>query len=237
MMSNDSKNARFPAARDICRLLVFCLVFALTFAKSLAADTSLPELFSKPVIQEAPSAEFKEVSSELRGIHEFSGNFSQEKKVAGLSRALQSSGTFRFLTPEGLCWRIRKPFYSDLLVSDEEMVQKDENGRKEKLFTENAAVIRGFSKIFLAAFAGETKRLSKQFDTFFSGSKEAWQLGFRPKSSQTAKFISYIILHGAKTTEGLTIVDGGGDTTTIRFSDVRVSRKASDTPFARCLSE
>jgi hypothetical protein len=207
-------------------------------SEALSQQASVfPEVFKHPVLKKSPPLEFVEVTDSLRGIQSFSGQFVQEKQISGLSRSLRSSGSFDFVATQGLCWRIRTPFYSDLLVSEEEMVQRDQDGVKEKLFTENAAVIRGFTRIFLSAFAGETERLARRFDTYFEGTADKWSLGFRPKELQTSKFISYIMLHGAKTTEGITIVDGGGDTTLITFSEVEVSRQLPDAETKSCFSE
>ncbi len=198
----------------------------LLFLVLAAPSLSLADVWQQPVDISQPSSAFEKVTKEMQAIAAFQGRFLQKKEVRALRRPLTSEGTFLFTADDGLCWKTEKPFASDVVVTPDRIFQRGAGGEAEDLFTDNAAVLRGFTAIFLGAFSGRADRLAKKFTVYFQQAGETWQLGFQPKGGGARKMLKHILLSGKTHVSALEIVDANEDRTVIQFSDVSVNPQA-----------
>ena len=73
------------------------------------------------------------------------------------------------------------------------------------------------SRVFRAMLGADTAALQDYFDISVQGDVGQWDIRFKPRQAQLAKFLTGMQLSGGHFVDSITINEAGGDSTLIRF--------------------
>lgn len=181
----------------ICTLTA--LLLGVISASAIAADlsTRIKERLSQPEV--------------LRG------QFEQSKQVAGFKKPLISKGDFLVARERGVLWSTRSPFASELKLSRDEIVAR-QNG--EVVFRLNASKepsVRIINGLLFSLLNGDITGLSELFQMDGSINGKSWQLELTPKQATLGKIMRKIELSGDQFVRRIDLDEANGDQTHIRF--------------------
>jgi outer membrane lipoprotein carrier protein len=161
--------------------------------------------------------ELIERQSMLRTVH---ASFVQEKYDPMLGRPITSKGDFYFKVGSGVRWE-----YEDVLVVYDGKVlyvYSPETGEAEK--------IRG-KQGFMGPLAFDLNELSKEYDMEASREGESIKLRLRPKKDMPFESIELVFKGQEAFPSEVSITETIGDTSSIRFDDVKLNAQFSDEMF------
>lgn len=159
-----------------------------------------------------------ELSVRSAQLHAASGSFRQKRSIQQLPVALNSSGTFRYSSSEGINWRTLKPVESALSISEQGLVI---DGRDQPLDSTL------FARLILKIFLGDVSALKEYFLIDAAGNSESWIIQLSPATEAVALQYESIQITGAEFTESLLLKEASGDSTQIDFYDVSISPVAN----------
>ncbi|MBL8024190.1 MAG: outer membrane lipoprotein carrier protein LolA [Elusimicrobia bacterium] len=211
--------------RQSCFLYQALLVSTLCFGlvKPVLSFTE-QELFSSPVQGETVSAHFQFVIESLSTVRFVRADYSETKKMKLLSHPLQSNGKIIFSPTQGLYRKMEKPFSMEILINQQEFVQRDSIGDINRVHIKSVAPAKAFINFFVSLLGGDQKYWKTHFDVYFLGTHENWWIGFLTKrESPIARHLSRVILQG----EGaqfnvVTLVEQNGDRTVTTYSQQHI---------------
>lgn len=172
---------------------------ALFSALVLAAAASEPSPLTLETVTERLAS-----PTVLRGL------YSQTKKVAVLSRPLESSGRF-ILSDRGLYWQQEKPFNWVLIADGERLAQQMADGPLTQIDGSRLPMVLSFSKIFLNLFRGEHADLETHFSIEFEAQTDTWEIGLTPTGELLSAAIHEINLEGRKHIDRITVIGNSSD--------------------------
>ena len=88
--------------------------------------------------------------------------FSQQRKIAILSKPLLSEGQFLYRENVGICWAINKPFPATLVLTDSAIIQKDDNGSEHIIDASKNPIIAELTGLFSSIFAGNSQKICQR---------------------------------------------------------------------------
>ncbi len=168
----------------------------------------------------AADADLALVQQRVAKVAVLRGDFTQEKRVAGFRNPLRSQGRFVLARDRGVVWSTSKPFPSEMVVTRERIysVQRD-GSRRIELDGSKQPALRGVNLMLLALVAGDLQALAARFDAKANALPgQGWTLTLTPKTAALRKAFARIELQGDRYVRKTTIVEAGGDTTTLAFS-------------------
>lgn len=149
------------------------------------------------------------------------GRFVQRRHLAGLTRPLESSGTFVFARGSGIDWHTLQPFDSQFLLTGSRITQRDEGGVSLQIEAAEQPALAVVSRVFFALFELDLERLSQDFELYGeSVGNGGWVLGLKPRTDALGGVFRQAIVRGAAAVSRLTLEDGNGDASEIEFQDV-----------------
>lgn len=167
---------------------------------------------------QVPAAGIADIGKVLTPAPMVCGAFTQSKWLKALARPLVSRGRVVFVSGTGVLWQITSPFPSRLLFKTEAVIRWDENDVPKPTGFGQFPQFRALSDVFFAVFDGDTSRLATAFDASATVGPDTWTLTLKPRDKGFAARISDIDVSGGRYVEELTITEGQGDRTAIRFS-------------------
>lgn len=149
------------------------------------------------------------------------GRFVQRRHLAGLTRPLESSGTFVFARGSGIDWHTLQPFDSQFLLTGSRITQRDEGGVSLQIEAAEQPALAVVSRVFFALFELDLEKLSQDFELYGeSVGNGGWVLGLKPRTDALGGVFRQAIVRGAAAVSRLTLEDGNGDASEIEFHDV-----------------
>ena len=145
--------------------------------------------------------------------------FHQQKTIQGLSRPLESSGSFLYSKNHGVCWRTKRPFPFDFVVIEAGIIRRDGDAQETFYRKDQDPVIEGVSNIFLSLFRSRFDEMDDAFDLYHLEQGSNWQVGLKAKHAELAKFVNRMVLSGNKHITEI-LIYSGNDKTRVRFSGV-----------------
>ena len=140
----------------------------------------------------------KELASELPEINSVECKFKQEKQLKNLQKPIVSSGNFKFIKDEGVCFETLSPVKSTVSYTNKEYKQ--------------------INDIILAVSNKKYSKIDREFDFFYSSDNGHWKLRLEPKQgAKTEKYIEFILVEGSKQIEKTVIATKDGNKTTQWF--------------------
>jgi hypothetical protein len=150
------------------------------------------------------------------------GRFVQRRHLAGLTRPLESSGTFVFARGSGIDWHTRQPFDSQFLLTGSRITQRDEGGVSLQIDAAEQPALAVVARVFFALFELDLDALSQDFELYGEGAGEAaWVLGLKPRTEALAGVFRQAQVRGASAVTRVTLEDGNGDASEIEFHEVQ----------------
>lgn len=198
---------------------------------ALCAQDAAPErpaVLAKQIdLERAPEA-FKRVNAELRKAGVVRAEFSEEKRIPRMKRALASSGEIVFSGARGLYRRTTAPSEQELIVTRKGIEQRTPSG-VERFDLEKQPVARAFVDAFLLVFSGDERALAAQFELAFEGTFEQWSMGLVPRKEPLGKLIAYIVVSGkgAEIAE-ITVVETSGGRTLTKWTRVVLGKALTE---------
>ena len=180
----------------------------------------------------------------LRAALGSSASWTMERRLAGSSRALVSTGVVDCVAGEGISWRVLHPFQSTVEMTTNAMVFVDEDGRREKPLGEmpHYDEIRSRADAFAR---GDTAAFDGLFELSASSFPDGgWTLAMKPAVRAMRRLVESVSLSGGAELTNAVLRTGGGGVSTIRFSAIvgengrgaaPTGASASRTRFARGL--
>lgn len=172
----------------------------------------------------APEAEDTSILKNLLGeqvsVDFLEGEFEQSKYIADLDTTLDSSGTFSFVTDEGLRWNIREPVPTNLRITPTEIVEEQEGEEVMRMDVDEQPMTRAISEVFFAIFGGDWEALAERFTIRPLQEESPWRLELEPKGELLKSYLSSIELQGSEYLEVLILSENNGDRTRIQLNNV-----------------
>jgi hypothetical protein len=193
------------------------LLAAMLLLGACAAGQAAP-LFEQPTDARAIGAALDGISRELRGAQTLRGRYSQRKTLRELPRPLLAEGSFLFVRDRGVVWRTETPFVSELVITSDALVQR-QNGSSQRLSAEQQPAIRLVGQIFFAVFSLDFATLEQMF-RLHGGAQGGgqWALGLRPL--QVAGSLREIEVRGDTQVRRVILREDAGDLTEIELREV-----------------
>jgi len=185
-------------------VLMFCLTFSL-FAG----------LFESPVTKES-NAQVIQMFTAISQKSTVRVTFVQTKVMKALKKPLVAEGSLVFVKSKGLIWNQRVPYPEMTIIkSDGTIRYRNDSGRE--VIQKNGGADQ-INTMMNALFAGNMGELKKQFEIYFIGEKDQWNLGLLPKKEAIKKGLEKMTVICSKS--GIVseiFMVGSGGTTSIRF--------------------
>jgi outer membrane lipoprotein-sorting protein len=200
--------------------MILLLVLALSMSLSMAA------VFDHPV----NATSKQELSSALLQMtrHDVvTGDFKQTKSIKKLNRDFVSTGTFRISKTSGIVWKTKKPFPSELTVSDAGFSERNVNGQVRVISSNDNPVFAQFSKTIQAVVSGNLSELETNFNIFCEKTSNVYTVVLVPREKAVQKVIANIVMDVSENLEKVVITDGEGSPVVYEFSNQKTSNENS----------
>jgi hypothetical protein len=139
-----------------------------------------------------------------------SGRFAQVREIKQAGITLRSEGSFSISKSAGIKWATEKPFSSTVTLSPDTAPVGGEVAKQM------AAIVQGL-------LVQDYRALSKYFSVTRSKKKNGFEVLLKTTDETIAKVFSEIVITGEKHINAVTLSNRQGDTTTIKFTDIRES--------------
>lgn len=201
---------------------------ALFLALTTGAAASAATVFDHPVTAAELTQTLAPITGTLRGARTLHGAFTQRKTLKELPRPLLAEGTFLFVREHGILWRTTAPFVSELVITREALLQRDDgDAAGMRLSADSNPAVRQVSQIFMAVFGLDFAALERIFTLYGERQKTRWTLGLRPRDKAMAGAMQDIVVKGAAQVSRVTLRDSQGGITEITL---RGTVSSSDPP-------
>jgi hypothetical protein len=163
-----------------------------------------------------------ETARSIAGAKVVRGRFVQRRHLAGLTRPLESTGTFLFARGSGIDWHTEQPFDSQFLLTSSRITQRDEGGVSLEIDAAEQPALAVVSRVFFALFALDLEALSNDFELYGERVGDTgWILGLKPRTEALASVFRQALVRGNSSVSRVTLEDGNGDASEIEFQGVQ----------------
>lgn len=149
------------------------------------------------------------------------GDFQQSKQLQMFNAPLISEGTFLLSHQKGLIWSQKTPFPVSLVLAKDKLRQQFDGQAAEVIEASDNPMVFYFSHLFLSLFKGDLHALESQFKMTLTEQADTWSLQLTPKQAPLDKVFKNIVITGNEQIEKLTLLELSGDSSTIKFSNIR----------------
>lgn len=143
-----------------------------------------------------------------------------ERRFAGSTRTLVSTGLVSCAVGRGIVWDVRHPFPSSVTMTTNAMVFVDEEGRREKSLDDlpHYAEIRKMTDAFVA---GDSKAFDGVFDLAAATTEDGgWTMTLTPEVRAMRRLFASVELSGAETITNAVLRTEDGGSSVIRFTEL-----------------
>jgi outer membrane lipoprotein-sorting protein len=185
-----------------------------------STQPAIPPAEAEPIL--------KDLRAKLETVKTIQANFVQEKDLAVFKHKLVIRGHFAVERPKRLAWHVASPVKYSVSVSGDDVRFWDEDTNKPQTITIGPKhSFRAAFEQFQGWFIGDYRSLEDSYDVVLQ-SKDPLVVHFAPKP--TSPMVK--IIKGVEVTfradrlalESFVFHEGGGDTTTIRFTDTQINK-------------
>lgn len=148
-------------------------------------------------VYNSPST-LENISKQIPKMGNIKCSFKQEKFLKNIERPVVSKGDFEFIEGKGVYFYTTYPVKSKVDYTNKNYKQ--------------------INDIVSAISTKKYSRLEKEFEFYYSGAKDNWSLGMKPKKKSDAyNYISSITINGADYISKISIAQTNGNKTVIWF--------------------
>lgn len=164
--------------------------------------------------------------AKFRKIEGLSARYREEKRMALLAAPLVSEGTVHYMRPGKLARHQTRPEAVSVVLTGDRL-EMGGGGQRQEVDLRANPVVRMFVDSFLKVLAGDGPGLARVYDvTYRDGPEGTWALTLRPKVEPMSRMVERIEVSGRGVVlAAMEIVEVGGDTTRMTFSEVNPRRR------------
>ena len=140
-----------------------------------------------------------------------SGTFEQIRTIEKINRSFRSSGKFEISKATGILWKIEKPFFSEMRITDSSIVQLDADGVRTEISSKDNAVFGEIARMMRSVLFGDLSGLQKRFRIYFVQNGKNWKIGLVPSEETVQKVLRSIVVEGNRVLKKVELVDGEGN--------------------------
>ena len=195
-------------------LFILILAFMGLTAK---AQTPLSDTQSQEVIQQ--------LTNKAASMQTMRCRFVQEKTSAMLAEPSVAEGTMEYIAPNRLRWEYTEP-YSFALVVEGERITKITDGQPEVLEGNSSRMYQGMVDLIMGSATGRNLFDTSVFDVVLTDDGLHWKAEMTPKRRDMKRMFKELVFCFDKATSTIHLVhfvEAGGDVTSIRFEEIKVS--------------
>jgi hypothetical protein len=201
--------------------ILAALALSLVLANAFAAS-----VFDRPADSAQLERDLKPALASVRGARTLRGTYVQHKRLHELPQPLIAEGTFLFVRDLGIAWRTEKPFASELVITANDILQRDSSGATMRMHASSQPGVRTVAEIFFAVFALDFDRLGERFERFSLREGGRWQLGLKPRDGQGGA-IREIVVSGRTQVDHVRLAEANGDSTDLALHGTPSAEGAS----------
>lgn len=151
------------------------------------------------------------------------GRFEQEKRITGFKNPLRSQGRFVVSRQQGVIWTTDKPFPSEVVITRDRILSRQRDGsQRVEVDGREQPALRSVNAMMFALVSGDVGALSARFETQVQALPDnGWRLSLKPRSAALAKAFARIVLNGDRYVREVRIEEANGDSTQLRFSELK----------------
>lgn len=185
------------------KFLLLCLLCFCQLAGAITLDELQQRFTSQPVIR---------------------AHFEQLRQIKDFPQPLHSRGEIIISHQQGLLWQQTAPFPMTLILDQSRMVQSVNAQPAEIITAQTNPQLFQFNHLLRALFQANRQLLEQNFRLQFQDKgKGQWQLRLTPRTSPLDKLFDEIVLQGQTYLDQIELHDKQGDSTTITFSQQRLT--------------
>jgi hypothetical protein len=155
------------------------------------------------------------------------GRFVEMRTMKGFDRPLKSEGRFTIAPGIGLIWRVEKPFSTVTVITKSGLTQTTGTTRTADLSARKMPFVAQLYDMIGGVLTGDVAAMEKQFAIERRQDGSGWRLKMVPKRRGDALMpFAEIRVRGARAVDEVAMLKADGDTDTLTFSAVAVSRSA-----------
>ncbi len=160
--------------------------------------------------------------------------FVQEKTSAMLTEPSISEGIMRYAAPDKMRWEYTTPYAFALVVNGDRIV-KVTDSQAEVLEGKSNRMYQGMVGFIMGSATGKNLFDASIFDVILYDDEAYWKAKMTPKRRDMKRLFSQMVFRFDKKTNGIScveFVEAGGDSSSIRFVDIRINETIDPTVFA-----
>lgn len=150
------------------------------------------------------------------------GEFTQTKKVPGFAKPLVSRGDFVLARGCGVLWRTRKPFASELRLTQNEIRATQGGQTSMRLDAAREPAVRLITTLMFSLLNGDISGLADVFELSGSTKGASWQLLLSPKPGALQQVLKKVELEGDGFVRRIQLFEANGDESLIQLAGQRV---------------
>lgn len=158
-----------------------------------------------------------EIAAPPEALH---GRFIQKKYLQIVDAHLLSSGVFNYTQGKALHWETQEPIKSELIIDKASVISKQSGNVTSEIKSADNPSVAVINEVLFAVLTAQWSLLSKHFLLSGSVAGENWIARLTPKQAAIQKVVSGIEIKGDRLLKQLTLLQVGGDTTTIDFEPI-----------------
>jgi len=193
----------------VITLFFFCFVFA---------QAQNENIFRYPLSPRTMDA-FSAACARISQYQLIKGRFEQEKTLSRLNRVLKSSGNFIITSNMGMVWDTIIPVPTTLTLGRDFLIQSRPGGQRTLLSAQGNETFLRMAQVISTVFSGNSAGLLDNFEVYFSGGADSWEMGLIPKNNAINSFAERIILKGDTVIRSIQIAEQNGDSIKYILSD------------------
>jgi outer membrane lipoprotein-sorting protein len=148
-------------------------------------------------------------------------DFTQEKRIQGMTRPVVSEGRLLFSRDQGVVWQIERPYRAAYLLTGTHMIEVAADGTRRAVAVADQPGLPEVSRVFRSVLGADTAALAEQFRIEATGTLARWTLRLTPRADALKKAIPLIVLSGGEFLERVELDEAAGDHTLIRLMRTR----------------
>lgn len=208
------------------RILTLFLIFFLTTNKVFCQNY-------QPATADQKTEILQQIAAASSKINSLECKFIQKKNISVLSETVVSQGIMYFKKDDNLRWQYNSPYQYLFVLSAGKVMIKSEN-KTEKYDTDKNRIFKEISEIMIGGVSGKMLVDEKKFNTTFFVSNSSIKVVLIPKNKELQKLMKSITLAFSKkdwTVNSIEMIEKGGDSTLITFTEKNVNKAVSNDLF------
>ena len=174
----------------------------------------------------------KDFATQNAKLNSIKSSFEQEKVLTLLTEKIVSKGEFWFKRNDKIRIEYKTPYTYLLIINGDQMITKD-NQKESHVNTSSNKLFKQINRIIIDCVQG-TILNSKDFSAKVFQSQSQFQLQLTPQTKSIKEFFQTITITLDKkdySVSELELLEPGGDTTRMRFSDKKLNLPIDDAVF------